>query len=89
MPVTTQQWEAMQAMLQNDAISTDEALAQQIVRQVGVAIEFADFAMIYRDDFRNANPNAAEQPSLADLWAGCSIADESRAERCLSPGYGS
>lgn len=89
MHVTTQQWAAMEAMLANDEASGDDELTNHFVTAVGVTIEIAQFAMTYREDFLNADPNAAEQPSLAALWSGASIAGESRAERCLSPGYGS
>jgi hypothetical protein len=87
MHVTKMQWEAMEASLANDEASTDAELENHFVAEVGVTIEIAQFALIHRDDFLNMDP--ANPPSLSDLWGGCSIADESRAERCLSPGYGS
>jgi hypothetical protein len=89
MEVTKMQWEAMEASLANDESSTDEELEDHFVKEVGVTIEIAQFAIIYRDDFLTADPNAPVQPSLADLWGSGSIAGEARAERCLSPGYGS
>lgn len=89
MEVTKMQWEAMEASLANDETSTDEELQDYFVAEVGVTIEIAQFAVIYRDDFLTADPNAAVQPSLADLWGSNSIADEARAERGLSPGYAS
>jgi hypothetical protein len=89
MIVTKMQWEAMEATLSNDESSTDEELESYFVAEVGVTIEIAQFAIIYRDDFLTADPNAAVQPSLSDLWGSGGIADEARAERGLSPGYGS
>jgi hypothetical protein len=85
--LTQLQIDAMEAMLANDEASTDEELTAHLVSEVGVAIELADFAIIHRDAFLNMDP--ANPPSLRDLWNSGGIADEARAERCLSPGYGS
>jgi hypothetical protein len=87
MEVTKMQWEAMEASLANDESSTDEELENHFVAEMGVTIEIAQFAVIHRDAFLNQDLN--NPPSLSDLWRGGSIAGEARAERCLSPGYGS
>lgn len=91
MELTARQIDAMEQSLANDEESTDEELEQHFVAHFGATREFAQFAMTHRNDFLKADPNAAEQPSLLAYWAAVSadVAAEGRAERRLSPGYGS
>ena len=60
---------AMEAMLATDAESSDAQLVSHFVAAVGVTLEIAWAAVARRNEFLNADPLAAQQPSLkVDVW---------------------